>query len=151
MTLLAPLLSGLTLIAASALLPGLSPPPTAALGHVGTRGVPLRMAAEPTQKRGRWMRRLRSGGATVAAAAVLAMPRAPAQAAELASGGAVGVSRDVGTSSGSGRRRQLPPAFLGFARKRTLDKPLDSAELRGNHIDMDALVSKKMAKRFVVG
>ena len=96
-----------------------------------------------------WRARLRSGSAAVAAAAVVAMPRGPAQAAQLAADETPSVARDFGPSKGSRRRRLAQPAFLGLGRKRKgVEQPLDASDLRGNHIDMDALVSPKMAKRF---
>ena len=155
MTVLAPLLSGFALIAASALLPEAalsSLRSSTTVGRVGggSSAAPPRMAVEPsTGQGGGWRARLRTGSTAVAAAALLAVPRGPAQAAEIGSDGAAGISRDVGSFKCGSRRRRLEPAFLGFARKKSgLDMPLDRSELRGNQIDLDAIVSPKMAKRF---
>lgn len=132
----------LSLLVSGAYLPDVALAPRA-ISASGRISAP-RMSAEP---RG-WRKRLRSGTSAVAAAALLALPRAPAQAVEISADGTTSVSRDVGPAQ-SGRRRRVEPAFLGFTRKRSgLDTPLDASQMRGNHIDMDSLVSPGMAKRF---
>ena len=144
------LISGLALLAASALLPPAAMPQHDVAARVTAHSLQM-TAGEPERGRRSWRSQLRSGTSAVAAAALLALPRGPAQAAELeaTADGAATISRDAGYLKCGRRRRTEQPAFLGFARKRKgLDTPLDRSMLRSNELDLDALVSPKVLRRF---
>jgi hypothetical protein len=135
------LVSGLALLAASALLPPATMPQRDVAARATVHSLQM-TTGEPERGRRSWRSQLRSGTSAVAAAALLALPRGPAQAAELAAtaDGAATISRDAGYLKCGRRRRTEQPAFLGFARKRKgLDMPLDRSTLRGNELDLDAL------------
>ena len=89
----------------------------------------------------RWRKRAKSAGATLAAAALLALPRGPASAAEQRPE-PTSVSRDVDSNRGT-----PPLAFLG-GKKYKVTPPFQPGEVDANRIDMDAIVSKKMAKKY---
>ena len=96
----------------------------------------------------RWARRARKGSALLAAAALVASPRG-ARAVELRREEPASVSRDAG--SGRAGRRPIDAACLSFPRrKKSLEPPLPppSEDERENLIDLDALLSKKQAKRY---
>jgi len=90
---------------------------------------------------GGWLGRLRGAGVALATAVVLAVPRGPAQAAELAGPAAESQAPDVA-------KLIAEPAFLGFRRRKNLAPPLVRGPPRRNEIDMDRIVSKKTARRF---
>ena len=84
-------------------------------------------------------------------AAALAVPRGPARAAQLPPGGGASApmsSEAPPTVKKQRKQQQKQLAFLGFRKKKTLREPLARGKLRANEIDMDAIVSKKTARRF---
>ena len=91
-----------------------------------------------------WPQRLKSGGATLAAAALLATPRGHARAAELEPTAPITVTRDVEAAS-----NKRPLAFVGIRRRQPLDSVRQERfEQQKNEINMDKIVDRKMAKRF---
>lgn len=98
-----------------------------------------------------WRRKARSAGQALVLAAALAVPRGPARAAQLPPGGGASApmsSEAPPTVKKQRKQQQKQLAFLGFRKKKTLREPLARGKLRANEIDMDAIVSKKTARRF---
>ena len=92
-----------------------------------------------------WLKHVKSVGVTLATAAFLAVPRGPARASELPPPTTLSLQ-----AKGSTPNSRPTLAFLGFRKKRkhTLVPPQVRGPPRADEIDMDALVSKKAAKRY---
>ena len=150
----------MTLALLATLLPALLLPhaPISPVQSSATRVVAIRAceagpsssAAADQPKHAQWRRKAKSAGKALVLAAALAVPRGPARAAQLPpSGGAPApVSRAAAPRKRSTQRQEKEMAFLGLRKKKTLRAPLPAHKLRPNEIDMDALVSKKAARRF---
>ena len=102
------------------------------------------MAPQAAQQVG-WLKHVKSVGVTLATAAFLAVPRGPARASELPPPTTLSLQ-----AKGSTPNSRPTLAFLGFRKKRkhTLVPPQVLGPPRADEIDMDALVSKKAAKRY---
>jgi len=99
-----------------------------------------RRLQQPRTRRS-WRKRAKSASIGLATAAVLAMPRGPARAAELQQRPTpTPVSRDVD------RSREPPLAFLGM-RQRKVTPPLEHRTLEHDTLDMDKLAGGKKGAR----
>ena len=132
---------------AFALLPALLLPSSPPLhSSVSLRAAPVvAMAATPDDGRGGWLARLRSASAALATAAVLAVPRGPARAAEIATPD----ESPAATQRHAAKQLAAEPAFLALRRKKkTLPPPLVHLKQRRSTLDLDKVMSKKEARRF---
>jgi len=100
-------------------------------------------AVQQPKRMRRWRKRAKSASVGLATAALLAMPRGPARAAELQ-------QRPVPTpvSRDAERGGEPPLAFLGMSRKKTIVYPFERTEATSDQIDMDKLLGKKATRKY---